>query len=239
MLSVLLCTVSIVLGMEPASGPRSLIVTADQRVTITGSHCSLESLLEDLSWRAGFELRSFGIDDRAIAVRIDNMPLGEALRRLVGRDHYTAGVAVSGAGARVTWVEVPGPRERAGTRRHRPNSRSPGEPQFQVPPKLFLAAFESVDPAERAAAASMIERRVIGDPAERARFLATDVDSFVDALAKYPQAAATLRAHAERQPDIELRRKLGQIVLAIEQRIVSGPPAATQASRSPLAHFFE
>jgi len=201
-------------------------VTPDQRVTIAGEHPSLEALMEDLSWRAGFELRSFGIEDRAVVTAMQDVALDDALRRLVGRDLYTVGLTVGADGkARVSWVEIPGPREAMGARRGIAKPRASDEAPFQVPPKLFLSAFESTDPAERAEAFATIERRVLSDPAERGRFLATDDEKFVDALKKYPEAAAILRRLAAGQEDAEIRSKLGRVVAAIEARS-STPPRA-------------
>ena len=200
-----------------ASDAARLDVSADQRVTLSGEHPSLETLLEDLSWRAGAELRSFGIEDRAVFTRIEDAPLDEALRRLLGRDHYSVGLAIDAAGrSRVAWIEVPGPREAAGARRGRSATRAPGEAPFQVPPKLFLTAFASEDPDERARALKTIERLVLESPEERARFLATDVSMFVEAMEKYPEAAAVLREVGSRQADDALRTKLDQVVAAIE-----------------------
>lgn len=201
-------------------------VTDDQRVTLLGEHASLEGLMEDLSWRAGFELRSFGLDDRSVTARIEDVPLDDALHRLVGRDLYTVGLSVGEDGkARVMWVEIPGPREPMGARRGIAKPRGPGEAPFQVPPKLFLAAFESGDPSERTEAFASIQERVLADPAERARFLATDVAMFVEAVAKYPDAAETFRQLAGGQQDPALRAKLDSVIAAIE---------ASRASAAPL-----
>ena len=203
-------------------------VTPDQRVIVVGEHPSLEALMEDLSWRAGFELRSFGIEDRAVVTSMQDVALDDALRRLVGRDLYTVGLTVGADGkARVSWVEIPGPREAMGARRGMAKPRASDEAPFQVPPKLFLTAFESTDPAERAEAFATIERRVLSDPAERARFLATVDELFVDALMKYPEAAEILRRLATSQEDAEIRAKLGRVVAAIEAK--SAAPRAEAA----------
>lgn len=214
-----------------ATAEFAIAVNDDQHVTILGEHPSLEALMEDLSWRAGFELRSFGLDDRAVTARIEGVPLDDALRRLVGRDLYTVGLSVGPGGKqRVTWVEIPGPREPMGARRGIAKPRAPGEAPFQVPPKLFLAAFESADATERAEAFAKIEERVLADPAERARFLATDTERFVEAVAKYPDAAETFRQLAGGQQDAALRAKLDEVVAAIEANRRAAAPASPPAN---------
>lgn len=214
------------LGLLPVSAAASfeISVTPDQKVTLVGEHPSLEALIEDLSWRAGFELRSFGIEDRAVVTSMQGIPLDRALRRLIGDDLYTVGLSVGASGqARVTWVEIPGPREAMGARRGMAKARASTEAPFQVPPKLFLSAFESPDPTVRAEAFATIERRVLSDPAERARFLSTEEAMFVDAVKKYPEAAEILRRLAAAQADTAIRRKLDGVIAAIEASKVSRP----------------
>jgi hypothetical protein len=219
--------VSLTLTPLCADADLEISVTSDQRVTIVGEHPSLEALIEDLSWRGSFELRSFGIEDRAVVTSMEAVPLDDALRRLVGRDLYTVGVSVGAEGtSRVTWVEIPGPREAMGARRGAMKPRASDETPFQVPPRLFLSAFESTDPAERAQAFATIERRVLEDRAERGRFLATDEERFVEAVKKYPEAAEILRQLAARQGDAEIRAKLDRVVAAIDATRASPPTEA-------------
>ena len=225
MIVVPLVVSAILIGVTPASHA-DVAVTTDQRVTIDGEYPSLEQLIEDLSWRAGFELRSFGLEDRMVDQRMTDVPLDDALRRLVGRDLYTVGLSVGADGvSRVTWVEIPGPREPMGARKGVAKPRAPDEAPFQVPPKLFLAAFESTDPAVRAEAWTAISRRVLDDPVERERFIATDVAMFVDAMKKYPDAVTILRGMASAQSDSMLRSKLEQVIAALE-----GAPRAAGTS---------
>ncbi len=205
--------------LTPLTAAADLVVAGDQRVTIVGDYASLEQLVEELSWEAGFELRSFGLADRAVSVSMTDVTLGDALRRLVGRDVYTVGLTVGESGAaRVTWVEIPGPREPMGARKGGPKPRAPGEALFQVPPKLFLEAFENTDPSARSEALATISKRVLEDPVERERFLATDVAMFVGALEKYPDAPETLRTLARPDMDAALDAKLEEVIAALERR---------------------
>ena len=228
-----------------SAGMLRIEVDAAQRVTLDGSYPSLQGLLEDLSWRAGFQLRSFGIDDRPVTTHMQAVPLADALRRLVGRDHHVVGMALGAAGAsRIVWLEVPGPHERV-ARRPAYASAPPATQAapaavapFQVPPPLFLAAFSGEDEGEREKALRAIEAQILADPAQRSAFLHTTPAAIADAVAPYPRAAAILQALVGRQADAELRGKL-QEVLALLAADPTRAARGYQASPSPLAEFFE
>jgi predicted NAD/FAD-binding protein len=85
---VLVVTLSAIAVLTPSATAqtlaqqRGLRVDTDQRVTLDNSYPSLEALLVELSWRAGFELRSFGVEDRAVSARFADVPLSDALRTL-------------------------------------------------------------------------------------------------------------------------------------------------------------
>jgi hypothetical protein len=231
-----------------------------QVVSIEGASASLEAVLHELAWRAGFEVRAFGVDDRSVVAHLHGVPVGEALRRLIGRDPYLIGVTRGKDGAtRVAWVEVPGPRAAARPRKAAPAtptvpaagvaSVSPTTPwsteprptvpgPFAIPPGIFLAAFDGATEPERAEALRAIEAQLGGDVAQRRAFLAVDPVALADAVAPYRFGADGLQALAERQRDADVRRKLeeaiGELYAAVER-----VPAVTGPSRSPLAEFFE
>ena len=248
-LQLLVCGVFSAASPEPsrAQPVQNLRMDVDsaQRISLDGSTPSLKNLLEELSWRAGFELRSFGIDDRPVFVNAATAPLADVLRRLLAHDLFTVGLSVGpDATTRITWLEVPGPLEPAGHRRREHSvagtAAAPSGPQrFRVPVGLFLAAFDAPqDEAARLSALRVIEGRVLEHPEQRDAFLQASSESLADAFVRYPQAPTVLREIMARQTDERVRQKLEQLVALLVAKSSARSPQYTP-SRSPLADFLE
>jgi hypothetical protein len=110
--------------------------------------------------------------------------------------------------------------------------------RFEIHPKIFLAAFEGENEAEREVAVRAIEQQLATDAAQRGAFLAADAVAIADTVAPHRHAAAVLRTLAAQQGDAAVRAKLEE-VMGLLDAAVERVPAAYAPSPSPLAEFFE
>ena len=210
-------TVLLVCAASPAFAAErvQVVVTPDQRVSVTGRSASLRTLLEDVCWRAGVTLRAFDAEDRDVQTGFAELPFARALERLLTRESFLIGMSAPESGAtRVTWVHVLGPTDRARARRR---GASPGRTRraFEIPPDLLRAAFSAENPRDQEAALRQIASRILDDPRERAAFLATDAALIVETLSRYPRAKILIgQLHSEQKPG-PVKEKLEDIIRAM------------------------
>jgi hypothetical protein len=74
-----------------AGGEHMVEVATDQTVKVSGEFRSLQSLIEDLCWRAGVEVYSYDAEDRRVRARYTNVRLIDVLDRLLRNDSYVIG----------------------------------------------------------------------------------------------------------------------------------------------------
>ncbi len=74
-------------GETPAPGSYDLTVTED-RVSLHAVDGSLLRILEDLGGRVGFELVADAAQDSRVSARFENLPVDQAIRRIVGKLGY-------------------------------------------------------------------------------------------------------------------------------------------------------
>lgn len=187
-------------------------VDVDQRVTMSGRSPSLRTVVEDLCWRAGVELRAFDADDRGTAVDLSGVPLGVALERLFTEESYMIGMAERDAGkARVAWLQVLGPTARARARR---SGATVGRKRrnFEIPPDLLRAAFGGTSDDAQAKALDQIRHRIVADSSQRAGFLATDAKLIAETLARYPAARPLLEKLVADETDESLKKKVAAVL---------------------------
>ena len=200
-------------------------VSADQRVSVSGTSPSLAATLEDLAWRAGFELRGFDADDGPVALHMKDRPLWQALPRLLAGRSFMAGtVPVEGHGQRLVWLRVLGPHDRAHENRRLGRGPSRRTEGFRVPPSLFLAAFgKDRSPEDRGAALQSIAAQITRNSEQRRAFLATEPLRIADALREYPEATGLLKRLGEHQSDIALKEKLNQVLALLGNSVGESP----------------
>ncbi len=228
----LMCTLLIFPPSAPGDSLR-IDVALDQTTTLVGRHHSLRTVVEDLCWRAGVDLRSYDAEDRPFAARITGQPLAMVLSRLLRHESYMIGASRDRSGrATVIWIRVLGDHETA--KRHRAGGGLPRRgPGIQLPPTLLRTAFGSTDPTEREQALGLLVRRIQGDPAERQAFLDTETNLIAKALSRYPQAPDVLKSLEQEPLDPSLRRKLKDVlrIFAKDQASAAGQHAAQAPSR--------
>jgi len=166
-----------------------------QVATVSGNWGSLESLVEDLCFRAGIELRAYDAPDRPVVAHYQNMALAELLRRLLARESFVLTVQpLAGAnGSRVTSLRVIGDTETARANRRGPSRFHKARRPWQPPPSLLGSAFGEQPEDDRQAALQQLAKGILTNKADLEGFLATDPAQMAEALGRYPNAAAMLR----------------------------------------------
>lgn len=220
-------------GIAGASGSGLVIeVKEGQRVSVSGQTSSLAQLVSDLCTKTGVSLRGYEAGDRPITVSYVDLPLRDALQRMLRDETYMIGVR---AGARpadveVAWVHVTGsksggppsnvvvapppPPGAASQDAMAPGSLS----SFGVESNIVTQALGNQDAAARREAIGQLVERVEAYPGELDGFLAGDVRKTADELAAFPFAAEALHILSTQQSDPGKRAKLKTLIEALEAR---------------------
>ncbi len=218
--SLVAAALAALLAASRASAQQQIEVKADQTTTVSGSFPSLQSLVEDLCWRAGVTLLSYDAPDRPIAGRYQNVPLHEVLRRLLRMESFSVGLEGSGEARQphVTWLRVIGEYEQASANRTKPQvSAVEGAGEFRVPPALMLTAFNTPAGPEQEAALRQLAGRVAGDPEELRKFLAVEPAVIAAEVGRYPQGVALITRLRDEQSDPAVRAHLDAVLALLGQ----------------------
>ena len=192
-----LVTAAALLAGAPVAARAQQTVKIDnhQVATVSGNWGSLESLVEDVCFRARIELRAYDAPDRPVAAHYQNMALAELLRRLLARESFvlTLRSGTGAGGSKVTSLRVIGDTETARANRRGPSRFHKARRPWQPPPSLLGSAFGEQPEDDRQAALQQLARGILSSKADLEGFLATDPAQMAEALARYPNAAAMLR----------------------------------------------
>jgi hypothetical protein len=214
-----------------ADGAQPLIAVHDaQRVTITGHFDSLRGVVVELCRRAGVELRAYDAADRPLVAGYENIPLADALARLLRSEIYLAGVRADehrGAGV-VAWLRVSG--SKAGSSSE-PVTQGAAlapvaialEPGIEaidlgVAPKIVETALTSSDTAARNNARRLILETLSDDSASLQRYIGRDVTAVVNELAAFPHAVELVGVLQNVTRDMDERNHIQEILRALRLR---------------------
>ena len=194
-------------------------LTSDQRVSIDGHAISLQTLVKDLCWEADVTLLAYDAVDRPARVLLDSVPLEVAFRRLLHRESFFLEFSANEeTGAkRVRKLRVIGEHEDA-LANDAPLDPGTVRRPYRLPLGLIRAAFTGDDAKSRRKAFEEITARIMRDPDERARFLATPTSVLAQPLTHYPASRDMLRMAAKEQKDPELRDKLHAIIAVLDTK---------------------
>lgn len=193
----------------------SIAVSPDQRVSVSGRSASLRTVVEDVCYRAGIDVRSYDAEDRAFGGTYADLTAKSFLERLLRRESFMMEVASVDDAQRVVAIRVLGNPTAAAARRAR--GQAPRRSGFQVPPALVRTAFRATDgdQAGREAALGVIGSRIAGDPAQLEAFLTTDPLQIALAVQRHRGAESALRELQLRYPEPRIARKIDEIVAAL------------------------
>jgi len=93
--------------VEGTSTP--LVRYHDGRLSARIQGVPLDEVLRALSTETGVRFEGTALDQRDVSKRFDDVPLAEALRRLIGRQNFTLVYGEDGRPSRVELLGVPGP----------------------------------------------------------------------------------------------------------------------------------
>ena len=209
--SVVACAPTACLADEP-----TMEVSTDQRVSLSGRAASLKSVVEEVCFRAGVDLRFYDASDRPFGGTYQDLPLATLLERLLRTESYLAEVIVTGqSGAvRVVALRVLGDPSVASARRARGGGAFA---RLRVPPALVAAAFgdNAASKQERDAALSAMAAQVTGSPSQLAGFLATDAEQIALAVRRHKGVEEGLRQLQRRASDPRIAKKLDDVLAAL------------------------
>jgi hypothetical protein len=214
-----------------------------QLLTVQGQTNSLATLLADVCAKAGVAFRGFEAGDRPITISYVDVPLRDALQRMLRDETYMIGVraAADNKNVAVAWVHITGSKSGAA-----PGSPvavppplavtpEPPKPQvpasmtdFGLPDDLLARALSSQDAAERREATRLLAEHVEANPGLVDQFLQREMGATAEELAGYDFAKETLQTLAIRQKNPVSRAKLDALVKSIMVR-TGGPKKPTYA----------
>jgi len=232
-----LAAIALLAAPSAAQAQQTIKIDNYQVATVSGSWGSLQSLVEDLCFRAGIELRAYDAPDRPIAAHYHDVALAELLRRLLARESFVLTLRSAGGapGSRVTSLRVIGDTETARGNRRRPSPFHKAQRPWQPPPSLLGSAFGETPDDDRQTALQQLTEGILTNKADLEGFLATDPAQMAEALQRYPNAAVMLRSlRGEKSGKLspQIAEKLDLVIKALEDHraYVIGNPLP----RSPL-----
>jgi hypothetical protein len=201
-------------------------VDARQRVTMSGSSDSLRSAIAELCERAGVALVAYEAEDRPFTAAYQDVPLSEALARLLRSEIFLVGVRPShdGSGQVVSWLRVSGASGgigggplRAGTPGP-PATTTIGGIDIGVSPEVVQTALTSDDTIARNTARRTILENLRSDPAALQRLLESDPVSVVDQLAGARHAAELLNSLQSVASGVKERTQIQTLLRSLRLR---------------------
>ncbi len=206
---------------SPAHAQQTIKIDDHQVATVIGSWRSLQSLVEDLCFRARVELRGYDAPDRPAAAHYQDLGLAQLFRRLLSRESFVLTVS-SGHGAnglKVTSLRVMGDGETARANRRKPSRFRKASRPWQPPPSLLGSVFGEDLDEDRQAALRQLANGILANKADLEGFLDTDPGQMAKALERYPNAAQMLRELRAQQAgggNEEIAEKLSLLINALE-----------------------
>ena len=196
-----------------------VVLTGEHRVSIEGHAISLQTLVQDLCWEASIALLAYDAVDRPARVLLDNVPLEVALRRLLHRESFFVEFTTNTETGekRIRKLRVMGEHENAIANDTPLNPDLVSRP-YRLPLGLIRAAFGGDDSRVRSKAFEEITARILADPVEKERFLATPTSVLARPLTHYAESLNMLRLAVGKQKDPQLREKLSAIIAELEGR---------------------
>lgn len=202
-------------------------VDGDQAVTINGSSDSLRAAIAELCQRANVKLVAYEAPDRPFAASYQQIPLSEALGRLLRSEIFLVGLRPSDTPANpiVTWLRVSG--STGGVASSPLPDGSTTAPQaaaggpsldLGVAQEVIDTALSSQDTFARNNARRTLLEALRGTPAPLERFLDTDVDAIVDQIVGYPYAAELLNSLQSVTTSVEQRTKIQTMLRSLRLR---------------------
>lgn len=225
-----LFTFAIISAVAPVSSTASPPVVAvrdAQHVTVAGNFDSLRAAITELCRRAGVELQAYEAADRPFAASYEDIPLAEALERLLRSEIYLAGLRpVEHGRPVVTWLRVSG--SVAGVSAPQPSDLVPPAAvrlksgieaiELGVAPKIVETALTSSDTAARNTARRRILDALSEDQASLQRYVNRDVELVVDELAPFPHAVELVSVLQNMTRDTDERKQFQEILRVLRLR---------------------
>lgn len=226
-LAVFLAAATIAWSVRPVLGADGLTIEidSDQKVTIEGSSDSLRSAVADLCARADVRLLAYEAEDRPFSASYQQLPLSEALTRLLRAEIFLLGLSPrgDGRGDLVTWLRVSGAKGGvggslvAGSQTHG-SPRAVAAIDLGVTADVLEAALTSDDVIARNNARRTILQNLRSNPAPLQRYLQNEVVVLVDQLAEFPHAAEFLNSLQSVGGDVKQRSQIQMVLRGIRAR---------------------
>ena len=210
-----------------AGGALTLDVDPAQNVTLVGSSESLRATIVDLCARADVRLLAYDAEDRPFSASYQQMPLSEALARLLRAEIFLVGLRPSqrGTGDVVTWLRVSGAKGGAGgggplpsASVTHPTAAAVAAIDIGVAADVIDAALTSDDTIARNNARRTILENLRSNPAPLQRYLETDAATLVDQLIGFPHAAEFLNSLQSVSSDVKQRSQIQTVLRGIRAR---------------------
>jgi len=236
--------VAMTAGAGQALGAEGLTIDVDdaQKVTIVGSSDSLRSAIEDLCSRADVRLVAYEAEDRPFSASYQQLPLSEALARLLRSEIFLVGLRPrdDSAGDLVTWLRVSGAKGGvggaliAGGGAHAAPSASPAAAiDLGVAAEVIETALMSDDTIARNNARRTLLENLRSNPAPLQRYLENDATVLVEQLLDYPHAAEFLNSLQSVGGDVKQRSQIQTVLRGIRARQDAARREATGAGQPP------
>lgn len=217
-------------GLGTRSAPAATIsieVDGEQTVTMNGSSDSLRAAIAELCQRANVKLVAYEAPDRPFSASYQQIPLSEALGRLLRSEIFLVGLRPSDTPANpiVTWLRVSGSTGGVASS-PLPDGAAAAPQAAAAGPSLDLGvtqnvidtALSSQDTFARNNARRTLLEALRGDPGPLQRFLDTDVTAIVEQIAGYQYAAELLNSLQSVTTSVEQRTKIQTMLRSLRLR---------------------
>jgi hypothetical protein len=204
--------------------PLAISVNAGQTVSISGSTDSLRDAITDLCERAGVELRAYDAEDRPFSASFQDVPLTEALSRILRSEIFLVGLKPSNRGPVVSWLRVSGASGAvAGSplRAGAPPASRPGTVagiDIGVAADVVETALTSDDTIARSSARRVILQNLRSNPAALQRLLEREPAEIVEQLIHTRHAAEFLSSLQSVVSDVKDRTQIQTILRGLRLR---------------------
>lgn len=211
-------------GGSALAQPFRIEVDAAQNVTISGSTDSLREAITEICERAGVELVSYDAEDRPFSASYQDVPLSEALSRILRSEIYLVGLRPGERGPVVSWLRVSGASGAVGgapLRAGAPQASRPGTVagiDIGVAADVIDTALTSDDTIARNNARRLILQNLRGNPAALERLLERDPAEIVDQLLGSRHAAELLSSLQSVASDVKHRTQIQTILRGLRLR---------------------
>jgi len=226
-----------------ARAAESLTIEVDstQKVTIMGSSDSLRGAIADLCTRANVRLLAYEAEDRPFSASYQQLPLSEALARLLRSEIFLVGLRPrdDGGGDLVTWLRVSGakggvggPLFAAGATDTRFPTSLAAAIDLGVAANVIETVLTSDDTIARNNARRTILENLRSNPAPLQRFLETAPATLAEQLMEFPHATEFLNSLQSVGRDVKQRSQIQTILRGIRARQDAARREAASAGRS-------